>query len=190
MSDQLLAATKEMVTAPIKFRGLHAYCTGYTGSRRGSVYVSLIGRVTAVTGIWAAFMDDVELPVPGSRHLRKRPKLDGAKYHTLRVRLPESDWLHLVLLHTQGTMQNLPGHPFFILSATPDPPLDAFWIQWGNAVALPALREWAPQLWTRGEGRKLINRVPAMGTHTWWVSADETKWSELLQNSLKAGIPS
>jgi hypothetical protein len=189
MSDQLLAVTKEMVAAPINFRGLHGYCTGYTGSRRGSVYVSLIGRVTAVTGIWAAFMDNVELSVLGGRHLRKRPKLDGATYHTLRVRLPESDWLHLVLLHTQASMQNLPGEPFFILSATPDPPLDAFWIEWGNAVALPALRKWVPQLWARGEGRSLIHAAPAMGTHCWWVSADERKWGELIQQIVKGSIP-
>jgi hypothetical protein len=151
------------------------------------VYASLIGRVTAVTGIWAAFMDNVEIRILGDKRMRKMPKMEGAKYDTLRVRLPESDWLHLVILHTQATMQNLPGEPFHILSATPDPPLEAFWIQWGNAVALPALREWVPQLWARGEGKRLIVKLHTLGTHAWWVCAEERRWAELVQDIVKGG---
>jgi hypothetical protein len=150
MHADLWGVTTRKLTTPIEFRGLHGYCTGWAGSRRGTVYASLIGRVTAVTGIWAAFMDNVELEVQRGRYLRKRPKLDGAKYHTLRTRLPESDWLHLVILHSQVTMQNLPDEPFFILSSTHDPPLNAFWVQWNNALPLPALKEWTLRLWELG----------------------------------------
>ena len=186
-TDALLGVTTRKLVAPVSFRGLHAYCTGWAGSRRGVVYASFIGRVTAVTGIWAAFMDNVELQVQPGRYLRKLPKLDGAKYHTLRTRLPESDWLHLVILHTQATVQNLPDEPFFILSATSDPPLDAFWVQWNNALPLPALEEWTPRLWELGERNNLIHSATSAGTYSWWVSADTEKWSNVVQRIVKEG---
>lgn len=82
-------------------------------------------------------------------------------------------------------MQNLPDEPFFILSSTHDPPLDAFWVQWNNALPLPALKEWTLRLWELGEGNSLIHSATAMGTYSWWISADESKWSKIVQNIMK-----
>jgi hypothetical protein len=151
------------------------------------VYASIIGRVTAVTGIWAAFQAGSSVWIDDGGILSKRPKLDGATYHTLRTRLPKSDWLHLVLLHSQATMRNLPDQAFFILNATPDPPLEAFWAQWNNALPFPALPSWKTVLWEQGIAQDAIYTCDAEGTYCWKVLPLTDVWSEILQNSVKGG---
>lgn len=180
MSNQLIGVTTDTVPYPVQYHGLSAFCTGWAGDREGMVYVSFIGRVTAVTGIWAAFMDNNAIRITYGRFLLKRPKLEGAKYHTIRTRLPESDWLHLVVLHTQATMHNLPDQNFYILSATTDPPLEAFWVQWNNAIALPAFQEWTPLLWEKGEYEQLIVQCHAQGTYCWKVNKSAKLWGRIL----------
>lgn len=185
MSNTLLGVTASTTPRLVEYRGLHAYCTGYADDRDGTVYASIIGRVTAVTGIWAAFQSGSSVWIDGGGILSKRPKLEGATYHTLRTRLPKSDWLHLVLLHSQATMRNLPDQAFFILNATPDPPLEAFWAQWNNALPFPALPSWKTFLWEQGIAQGVICTCNAEGTHCWevWPLTDE--WSEILQKSVK-----
>jgi len=178
---------KSEILIPISFRGLSGFCTAWAEDNEGTVYASFIGRVTALTGIWAAFMDNVMLWLDDGARLFKRPKVENAKYHTLRVRLPESDWLHLVLLHSQATMQNLPDLPFYVLTRTPEPPIDAFWIQWNNALPLPALQEWTSHLWDQGIHQELIVPCPAAGTHCWKVMTFMDTWGDILQKIVMEG---
>jgi hypothetical protein len=187
MPAELLGVTASNHMRPIQYRGLQGFCTGWAGDREGTVYASLIGRVTAVTGIWAAFQENITLKVAYEQYLTKRPKLEGAKYHTLRVRLPESDWLHLVLLHTQATIHNLPDQDCYLLSATPHPPLEAFWIQWNNVLPLPALQEWAPRLWELGKVRRLILPCDAEGTYCWRIRAEAGAWGAVLEQIVMEG---
>jgi len=173
----------------IQYRGLQGFCTGWAGDREGTVYASLIGRVTAVTGIWAAFQENITLKIGYNKHLTKRPKVEGTKYHTLRVRLPESDWLHLILLHSQGAVHNLPDQDCYVLSATPEPPLEAFWVQWNNALPLPAFQEWAPRLWKEGRWGDLIVPCDAEGTYCWRIRANARAWGAVLEQiTMEGGI--
>jgi hypothetical protein len=187
MPAELLGVTANNYLRPIQYRGLQGYCTGWAGDREGTVYASLSGRVTAVTGIWAAFQESITLKVTYDQYLTKRPKVEGAKYHTLRVRLPESDWLHLVLIHTQATMHNLHDQDCYVLSATPDPPLEAFWIQWNNALPLPAFQEWAPRLWKLGRYGDLIVPCDAEGTYCWRIRANGGAWGAVLEQITMEG---
>lgn len=173
--------SKSAILTPISFRGLSGFCTGWAGDDQGTVYASFIGRVTALTGIWAAFMDNVTLWLDDGVRLFKRPRLEGATYHTLRVRLPETSWLHLVLLHSQATMNNLPDVDFYVLSENPKPSLDRFWAQWNNALPLPALPEWVATLWGEGLAAHLITPCPAEGIHCWRVQVDLDAWCSVLQ---------
>lgn len=182
MSTKLLSVTTDSTIIPVNFRGLSGFCTGWAGDDEGAVYVSLIGRVTAITGIWAAFQSNETLILPRRSTIFKRPKLEGATYHTLRVRLPETGWLHLVLLHTQATMRNLPNADCYILSSSPEPPLEAFWIQWNNALPLPALQEWTFHLWEQGLRQRLIIPCPAEATCCWVVKADSDAWGKIIQH--------
>ena len=185
MSDKLLGVTTDTILRPIQYRGLSAFCTGWAGDREGTVYASLIGRVTAVNAIWAAFQDNNSLRITYNKFLFKRPKLEGAKYHTIRTRLPESDWLHLVLLHTQATMHNLHDQDCYVLSSTPDPPLEAFWIQWNNALPLPAFKEWALRLWELGRYDRVIVPCDAEGTYCWRIKADTRRWKAILKQIIE-----
>ena len=187
MPAELLGVTTNNYLRPIQYRGLQGFCTGWAGDREGTVYASLIGRVTAVTGIWAAFQENITLKIGYNKHLTKRPKVEGAKYHTLRVRLPESDWLHLVLIHTQATMHNLHDQDCYVLSATPDLPLEAFWIQWNNALPLPAFQEWTPRLWEMGKYRRLIVPCDAEGTYCWRIKANAGTWGVVLEQITMEG---
>jgi len=189
MSTPLLGVSFNHNIFRVSYRGLHAWCTGCAGDPEGTVYVSLIGRVTAVTGIWAAFQQRAPLDTGVHLPIYKLPNMEGAKYHTIRVRLPESDWLHLVLLHSQATMNNLPDQDFYILSATKGPPLEAFWVQWNNALPLPALPEWARRLWEAGISEKLITRCLSKGTICWKVDANLRYWQEIVQRIVKAYPP-
>ena len=189
MHAKFLGVTAGNRMWPIQYRGLQGYCTGWAGDREGTVYASLIGRVTAVNAIWAAFQDNNTLRITYNRYLAKRPRLEGAKYHTLRVRLPESDWLHLVMIHTQATMHNIQDQDCYILSSTPDPPLEAFWYQWNNAVALPAFQEWAPRLWELGRYRRLIGVCDAEGTYCWRIRAESKLWGAILEQIIEEVSP-
>ncbi len=126
--------------------------------------------------------------------LRKRLTPEAATYHTLKVRLPNSGWQHMVLLHSQATTDNLPDEDFYVLSLTPDPPVPLFWTQWNNAVPYPAKPEWAGQLWAEGQRAGLITELDAEGIYAWYVvavSPSETRtppahddWIAVLQQIL------
>ena len=181
---------KSEILTPVGFRGLSGWCTGWAGDEVGTVYASFIGRKTALTGIWAAFQDNEVLKLLDQPDLFKRPKLEDAKYHTLRARLPETGWQHQVLLHTQSTVDNLPDLDFYVLSESPDPPLDRFWAQWNNALPLPALRGWVDTLWYEGLTAGLITPCPAEAIHCWRVVADTEAWGHIIQEVLPSTAPS
>ena len=46
---------------PLEFRGFTTSCTAYATDETGTVFFSLIGRVTAVQATWAAFHSDYSL---------------------------------------------------------------------------------------------------------------------------------
>ena len=182
MSTKLIGVTTQGTPRFIHYGGLNAWCTGTAYDRDGTVYVSLIGRVTAVSAIWAAFQSGTTLWPDGFGYVSKRPKLEGTTYHTLRTRLPKSGWLHMVVLHTQATMRNLPDQTFFVLSASDEPPLDAFWAQWNNALPFPTLPAWKPILWEQGIAQDLIYPCTAEGAFCWKVLPAHDIWSEILQS--------
>jgi len=171
--------------SPISFAGLAGYCTGWAGDEQGTVYASFIGRQTAVTGIWAAFQDHEVLSIMDAE-LRKL-EVEGAKYHTLKTRLPESGWMHLVLLHTQATVYNLPDEDFYVIDD--DRRLQRFWAMWNRALPLPASPEWTARLWDLGRSYGLIYQLPAQGVQCWKVEADHDAWLRILQIIIRGGVP-
>lgn len=172
---------KSAILTPIRFRGLSAWITGWAGDEAGTVYASLIGRQTPLTALWAAFQDNETLKFSKDAALQKRRAPEQARYHSLRARLPETGWQHLVLLHTQATVNNLPDEDFYLLAETSAPPLDRFWAQWNNALPLPALPEWVDTLWHEGMATGLIIPCPAEGIHCWRVRVDPDAWGGILQ---------
>jgi hypothetical protein len=194
----------------VGFRGLSGWCTGWAGDEAGTVYASFIGRKTALTAIWAAFQDNEVLkllrpePVEGLDRppLFKRSKIEGTKYHTLRARLPDTGWQHLVLLHIQATVSNLADLDFYVLSESADPPpfgrpfdelrtalrtvLDRFWAQWNHALPLPARPEWVDILWCEGLSAGLITPCPAEAIHCWRVAADAEGWGHIIQEIVRS----
>jgi hypothetical protein len=177
--------TSTDILIPVGFRGLAGWCTGWAGDELGTVYAAFIGRTTALTGIWAAFQDDEVLKLLDRPDLRKRPKLEGARYHTLRAKLPESGWQHLVLLHSQATPANLAGLDFYVIGENPKPPLERFWTQWNSALPLPAAPAWVSALWQRGTLRGLITPCEAEDIYCWHVQADVEAWQEILQQIVR-----
>ena len=170
---------------PVEFRGFTVFCTAYATDREGSVYFSLIGRVTALQAVWAAFHSDYGL-LDGM--IRKRPAIEGAKYHTVKARLPDSGWGHYIVVHTQATEQNLADEDFYLLFDTSEAPLDAFWSRWNRALPLPARQEWAERMWEQGKAQGLIRQVQAEGTVCWKVLANREKWSTIITNLAKGEI--
>jgi len=169
------------ILTPVGFRGLSGWCTGWAGDEVGTVYASFIGRKTALTAIWAAFQDNEVLKLLDRPPLFKRSKIEGTKYHTLRARLPDTGWQHLVLLHTQATVNNLADLDFYVLSESADPPLDRFWAEWNHALPLPARPEWVDALWCEGLSAGLITPCPAEAIHCWRVAADAEGWGHIIQ---------
>ena len=178
----------------VGFAGLQGYCTASAGDARGTVYASLIGRKTALAGIWAAFQSRDRLSVMDGPDLVKRITPEAATSHTIKVMLPDSGWQHLVLLHSQATTDNLPDEDFYVLSLAPacagphadrhEPPLDLFWTEWNNALPYPARPEWAGHLWREGLRAGLITELDAEGIHCWHVRAHRD-WTDVLQQILR-----
>jgi hypothetical protein len=166
---------------PINFRGLVGYCTGWASDMTGTVYVSLVGRKTALAGIWAAFMSHEVLPLGDITSFRKRIEPDTAHYHTLRAYLPETGWQQWVLLYSQATVGNLPDEDFFVVSGQPEPPLDRFWAQWNQALLWPAKPAWVNRLWPAGLATGLIIAYPAQGIYCWRVGADREEWTGIIR---------
>lgn len=170
---------------PVSFSGLQGYCTGSAGDEWGTLYASLIGRKTALAGIWAAFQSKDKLQVLDSDPLRKRAGPDEATYHTIRTKLPDSGWQHMVLLHSQATTDNLPDHDFYVLSLTADVPIQLFWTQWNNALPFPAKPDWMRALWREGARAGLIHQLEAEGIHAWKVRA-HADWTDVIQQIMSA----
>jgi hypothetical protein len=169
--------------APVEFRGFTVFCTAWAADRDGSVYFSLIGRVTAIQAVWAAFHSDYTLTDSGS--IRKRPQLDGAKYHTIKSRLPDSGWAHWLVIHSQATEQNLADQDFFILAGDEQPPLDSFWSRWNRALPLPARRDWAPKLWQLGQEQDLIFKAYSDACICWRIEASRDNWADIITQLAK-----
>jgi len=176
---------KSAILTPVGFRGLSGWCTGWAGDDTGTVYASFIGRLTALTGIWAAFQDRDVLHLADGE-LRKLPDVEGARYHTLKTRLPETGWFHMVLLHTQATVHNLPDEDFYVMDD--DRRLERFWTMWNRALPLPASPEWAARLWDLGRSYGLIYQLPAQGVQCWKVEADHDAWLRILQIIVRGGV--
>lgn len=168
---------------PVSFSGLSGYCTGSASDERGTLYASLIGRKTALTGIWAAFQSNDQVKVLDGEQLRKRTSPEAATYHTLKTKLPDSGWHHLVLLHSQATTDNLPDQDFYVLSLDPDPPIEQFWTQWNNAIPYPARPAWMQALWEEGHLAGLISQLDAEGIYAWKVRA-HPDWRGVVQQLL------
>jgi hypothetical protein len=217
----LPGVTRDQWLAPVGWGGLSAYCTGYAIHNAYTFYVSLIGRVTAVKAIWAAFMDGQVLELPldcpppaphhtypagpswlrhagqgrnrqvkagqsGSAPFCRLPTDDETKYHTFSVRLPDTDWGHTVIVHSQATQGNLPDRLFYVLSGSPEPPLDQFWAQWNCCLGYPSQPEWAAYLCSKGVGHQLIAPCQSQGTYAWAVSPGET-WADIIADGIRDG---
>jgi hypothetical protein len=172
--------------APVAWGGLTVYCTGYAIHDGYTVYLSLIGRVTAVKAVWAAFLDHQTLPLPDEISLKRLPTDEETKYHTLKARLPETDWGHTVVVHSQATPDNLPERRFYVLSAGPEPPLHPFWAQWNQCQPYPSQPDWAAYLWRQGLDRQLISPCQSQGVYGWAVQPDET-WAAIIAAGIQTG---
>jgi hypothetical protein len=182
----LPGVTRDEWLALVYWGGLSAYCTGYAIHDEYTVYVSLIGRVTAVKAVWAAFMDHQTLPLPDDTPLWRLPTDEETKYHTLSVRLPDTDWGHTVIVHSQATQRNLPDRLFYVLSGRAEPPLRRFWAQWNRCLPYPSLPNWAAYLWGQGVRHQLITPCQSQGTNCWAVRPDET-WAEIIAGGIQDG---
>jgi len=179
---------------PIEFRGFTVWAIAHAGDERGTVYASLIGRVTAVKAVWAAFHSDYSLG-EGAVQIRKRSALDGAKYHTIKVKLQTSGWVNWALVHTQATQRNLPDEDFYMSLEEPTTILDSpdrpgpilFMMQWYNAMDLPAKLEWGTRMWNDGLSAELIEELPSHGVRCWRVKADAAGWQEIVTKIAKGG---
>lgn len=179
--SHLLGVTLDQKLSLLEYQGLAVFLSGHVTDTPGTVYASLLGRTTATSAIWAAFQAGTTLWTQDGKMLFRFPKSDRTTYHTLRTRLPQSNWLHLVILHSQATVHNLPGENFYLLSATPEPPLELFWAQWNNALSFPALPAWKAKLWERGQAAGIITPIPAHGTHCWRIYAYADEWAAIIQ---------
>jgi hypothetical protein len=182
----LPGVTRDEWLAPVGWGGLSAYCTGYVIHNTYTFYISLIGRVTAVKAVWAAFMDGQALELPDSVQLRRLPADEETKYHTISVRLPDTDWGHTLMVHSQATQSNLPDRLFYVLSGSSEPPLDQFWAQWNRCLPYPSQPGWAAYLWNKGVGHQLIAACQSQGTNAWAVSPGET-WAEIIADGIRDG---
>jgi hypothetical protein len=205
----LLGVTRDEWLALVYWGGLSAYCTGYANHDEHTVYVSLIGRVTAVKAVWAAFMDHQALPLsldrpppvpapqvhrPGTGQagqadeasLWRLPTDEETKYHTLSVRLPDTDWGHTVMVHSQATQSNLADRLFHVLSGRAEPPLRRFWAQWNRCLPYPSQPEWAAYLWGQGIHHQLITPCQSQGTYAWAIRPGET-WADIIAGGIQDG---
>ena len=172
---------------PIQYKGLIGYCTAVAGDPLGVAYLSLVGRQTAVNGIWAAFHDHERLEVNGVR-IAKRITPKTASYRTLKAKLHDSGWVHWVLLYTQATVHNLANEAFFVVSEDDEVPLPLFYHQLNNAIALPIRREWQGMLWEGGKEAGLIIPASGFGLASWRVDADHDDWLAVIQWILSRGV--
>ena len=177
--EDLPGVVRDEWLALVYWGGLSAYCTGYAIHEEHCVYLSLIGRVTAVKAVWAACMDRQVLQLPDETALRLLPVEEETTYQTLSVRLPDSDWGHTVMVHSQATQGNLADRVFYVLSGSPAPPLARFWGQWNRCLAYPSHPGWAAYLWQQGVRYRLIVACESRGTRAWAVRPEET-WAEII----------
>jgi hypothetical protein len=182
----LPGVTGDAWLALVYWGGLSAYCTGYALHDEYTVCLSLIGRVTAVKAVWAAFIDSQALQLPDGIWLRRLPTDEETKYQTFSGRLPETEWGHTVIVHSQATQSNLPDRLFYVLSEGPEPPLPRFWGQWNRCLPYPSQPEWAAYLWRQGVHRQLITQCQSQGIYGWAVRPDET-WAEIITGGIRDG---
>jgi hypothetical protein len=184
--QDLPGVTRDEWLAPVSWGGLSATCTGYAIHAGYALYLSLIGRVTAVKAVWAAFIDGQTLGLPDGTPLC-RLTLDGeTRYQTLNVRLPDTDWGHTVIVHSQATQGNLPDQLFYVLSSRAEAPLGRFWAGWNRCTPYPSQPGWAAYLWEQGVSQQLVTPCQSQGTYAWAVSPGET-WAEIIAAGIQGG---
>jgi hypothetical protein len=184
--QDLPGVTRDEWLVPVYWGGLSAYCTGYAIHDEYTVYVSLIGRVTAVKAVWAAFTDGQALQLPDETRLWRLPTDEETKYQTLSVRLPDTDWGHTLMVHSQATQSNLPDRLFYVISGSAEPPLRRFWAQWNRCLPYPSQPDWAAYLWQQGIRHQLITDCQSQGTYGWAVRPEET-WAEIIAGGIRDG---
>ncbi len=180
---------------PVTFKGVHAFCTAYVNDQgaehtNGAVMLSLVGNVTALNGLWAAFLSNETLLVDDQTPLRRIPKLEddptiktlaqksASDYRTLNARLRETNKRQLVIVHHQATQDCEMDRAFFVLQEQEGTqPLARFYHQFTRVVAVCARSEWSEYLWQRGLDAQLITPCDARGVQAWRVSPDGDAWA-------------
>jgi hypothetical protein len=184
---------------PITFKGLRATCTCYINDpTRGTVLLSLVGSVTVLNGLWAAFLSNETLLLPDEIALRRIPRLEDdpqiktlalrrvSEYRTVRARLKETGKRQLVLIHQQATQGCAMDQAFYVLADDGQTPLARFFHQFTLAVAVCARREWSAVLWEYGRTQHLIEPCDAHRVDAWRVEADEDAWAEVVRQGIAA----
>lgn len=184
------------------FKGVRAFCTAYVNDQdaehtNGAVMLSLVGNVTALNGLWAAFLSNETLLVDDQTPLRRIRKPDDdptiktlaqksvSDYRTLSARLRETGKRHMVIVHHQATQDCEMDRAFFVLHEPEGTlPLARFYQQFTRAVAVCARPEWSEYLWQRGLDMQLVTSCDARGIQAWRVAPDGDAWAELIQTGL------
>src|SRR5437588_12847198 len=111
----------------VTFKGLRAYGTAYALDQSGTVLLSLVGSVTVLSGLWAAFLSHEVLLVDEQTPLCRMRKAEensqfktlahrsASEYRTLSARLRESGKRHLLIVHRQATPACELDRAFFVV---------------------------------------------------------------------------
>lgn len=168
----------------IEYKGLQAYCTAYVMNdmEYGLVYMSLVGPRQAVRGIQAALLNGYF--VSGDLYFRR---LNFGRYVSVSRRLPENECDHLLLIHEQGTVNLVPGFPFYVVADGEAEVVPFFERAFDRAFSLPILSGWGQYLWKMGVSRELIIPLECKGVKAWRVSGDEEQWKELVRVGIVRG---
>ncbi len=185
---------------PVSFKGLRAFCTTYTIDETGTVMLSLVGAVTVLNGLWAAFLSHETLVLNEQIEVRRMQRDERAllktlahkaasEYRTLSARLRETGKRHLVIVHQQATQDCEMDRAFFVVQAAEGlPPLARFYAQFTRAVAVCARTDWSEYLWQRGLAAQLIAPCEAAGIQAWRVTADAEAWAPVVREGITSRV--
>lgn len=184
---------------PITFKGLHAFCTAYAAHEQGTVMLSLVGSVTVLNGLWAAFLSHETLVLNEEIAVRRLLKPEdqvpiktlahkrASEYRTLSARLRDTGKRQLVIVHQQATQACELDCTFFVLQEQTGPLLLArFYAQFTRAVVVCARPNWSEYLWQQGLAAQLVTPCETLGPQAWCVSPDADAWAGMVQVGLQA----